>query len=190
VFRKNEQPTALYQVISGEIRILNVTREGKEVLYLTFSEGDCFGEIGLLDGQPRPHNAVASRATILSVLRKSDFDDLRHKHPEFNEQVTLVLCRRLHLLFGYFESTAIMPLPNRLAKRIFDLATSQRGNNELPQACDINLSQNDLANMMGASRQATGRILKQWEEQKLIRLDYGKTTILDLNSIQDIADQQ
>jgi len=190
IYLRNEKSDALYQVVSGEVRILNVTRDGREVLYISYHGGDCFGEIGLLDHEPRPHNAVASGPTVLSVLYKSDFDDLRQQYPEIDEQMILVLCQRLRLLFGFFEGSTLLPLPNRLAQRIFDLSTAPGKASDADSVHEIHLSQHDLANMMGASRQATGKVLKHWEEQGFIKLQYGKTAILDLKAIRAIADER
>jgi len=127
IYQQNQESDALYQVVSGEIRILNVSRDGREVLYVTYHKGDTFGEIGVLDQGVRPHNAVASGPTVLSVLQKKDFNDLRQQHPEINEQLIMMLCQRLRLVFGFFEGSALLPLPNRLAKRVVELSTEFDG---------------------------------------------------------------
>jgi len=57
VYLRNDEPEAFYQVISGKIRLSNVSKDGREILYLMFEDGDCFGEVGLLDHSKRPHNA-------------------------------------------------------------------------------------------------------------------------------------
>jgi len=188
IYQQNEESDALYQVVSGEIRILNISREGREVLYVTYHKGDTFGEIGILDQGLRPHTAVASGPTVLSVLRKKEFNDLRQQHPEINEQLIMMLCQRLRLVFGFFEGSALLPLPNQLAQRLVNLSTELEKKHHNKNNIEIHLSQNDLANMMGASRQATSKILKSWEDQKLIKLDYGKTTILNLKQIRKIAE--
>jgi len=189
IYQQNEESDALYQVISGEIRIFNVSREGREVLYVTYHKGDTFGEIGVLDQGVRPHNAVANGPTVLSVLQKKDFNDLRQQHPEINEQLILMLCQRLRLVFGFFEGSALLPLPSRLAQRLVNLRIEQEKKHQKNDNTEIHLSQSDLANMMGASRQAISKVLKSWEDQKLIKLDYGKTTILNLKQIRKIASE-
>jgi len=189
IYQQNQESDALYQVVSGEIRILNVSRDGREVLYVTYHKGDTFGEIGVLDQGVRPHNAVASGPTVLSVLQKKDFNDLRQQHPEINEQLIMMLCQRLRLVFGFFEGSALLPLPNRLAKRVVELSTELEDKHHNDTNPEIHLSQNDLANMMGASRQAVSKVLKSWEELGLIKLDYGKTTIIDLNEITKVANE-
>jgi len=181
-YRCNDESDALYQIISGEIRILNVSREGKEVLYLTYHEGDCFGDIGLLDNKPRAQNAIANGPTVLAALKKQDFDELRTLYPELIEQISLVLCQRLHLVFGFFESSALLPLSQRLSQRILDLARQDQHESGSTKDHEINLAQSDLAHMMGVSRQAIGKILKDWEEQGLIKLDYRKLTVIDINA--------
>jgi len=189
IYQQNEESDALYQVVSGEVRILNVSREGREVLYVTYHKGDTFGEIGVLDQGVRPHNAVASGPTVLSVLQKKEFNYLRQQYPEINEQLIMMLCQRLRLLFGFFEGSALLPLPNRLAQRVVALSIELEDQHHIGTNPEIHLSQNDLANMMGSSRQAISKVLKSWEDQGLIKLDYGKTTILNLNEIKKIANE-
>jgi len=101
----------------------------------------------------------------------------------------MMLCQRLRLLFGFFEGSALLPLPNRLAQRVVALSIELEDQHHIGTNPEIHLSQNDLANMMGSSRQAISKVLKSWEDQGLIKLDYGKTTILNLNEIKKIANE-
>jgi len=190
VYLKNDEPEAFYQVVSGKIRLSNVSRDGREILYLVFEDGDCFGEVGLLDHSKRPHNAIASGATELSVLSKLDFDDISKEHPEIIKLLAILLCTKLHTTWNLFDSRNLLPLPQRLATRIVDLATLDNNDTEGEPSLDINLSQIDLAHMMGASRQAVGKILKNWEGQYFIRIHYGKVTVLNLGAIQGVSGQQ
>jgi len=189
VYLKNDEPEAFYQVVSGKVRLNNVSKDGREILYLVFEDGDCFGEVGLLDHSKRPHNAIASGATELSVLSKRDFDALSEDHPEIIRLLVILLCTKLHTTWNLFDSRNLLPLPQRLATRFVDLATSDNNNTEDGLSLDINLSQIDLAHMMGSSRQAVGKILKYWEYQNFIRIHYGKITILNLDSIREVADE-
>jgi len=188
-YRRNEEADALYQVVSGKIKISNVSKDGKEILYVVFGEGDCFGEVGLLDHKPRAHNAISSGTTVLSVLKKNDFDVLIEEHPEIIKSLALVLCANLHTVWDFFESRTLLPLQQRLAQRISDLTASHEKEPKKEFVQDINLSQIDLANMMGASRQAIGKILKGWEDQSFISIHYGKMTIINLDAIEKIAQQ-
>jgi len=95
VYLKNDEPEAFYQIVSGKIRLSNVSKDGREILYLVFEDGDCFGEVGLLDHSKRPHNAIASGATELSVLGKLDFDELSKEHPEIIKLLAILLCTKL-----------------------------------------------------------------------------------------------
>jgi len=190
VYLRNDEPEAFYQVISGKIRLSNVSKDGREILYLMFEDGDCFGEVGLLDHSKRPHNAIASGDTKLSVLSKRDFDELSKVHPEFLRLLVILLCTKLHTTWNLFDSRSLLPLPQRLATRIVDLATPDNNGNEEGLSLDINLSQIDLAHMMGASRQAVGKILKNWEDQCFVRIHYGKISVLNLRAIQEVSDQQ
>jgi len=190
VYRRDDDADAFYQIVHGKIRLSNVSNDGRELLYLEFSDGDCFGEVGLLDQSQRQHNAISSGTTELSALKKRDFDELSTEHPEIVTSLALILCAKLHTSWDLFDSRTLLPLPQRLAQRIYDLTAYQSKEAKGKSPHDINLSQIDLAHMMGASRQAIGRILKRWEDQSLVHIHYGKITIIDLPEIKKIASEQ
>ena len=71
VYRQGDDPTELYQVVEGAVKICNFSLEGREVITGQFQPGDCFGEMGLIDGLPRVSHAIASMNTVLRVLPKA-----------------------------------------------------------------------------------------------------------------------
>ncbi|MEQ9463610.1 MAG: Crp/Fnr family transcriptional regulator [Haliea sp.] len=170
IYRKGQQGSAFYQVKAGQVRLCNVSRSGKQLLYRVFREGECFGDVSLIDGLPRYHNATAFGRCELWVMHKTDFDLLRQSSPAMNAKLLEFMCFRSRIMFEYFEDASMLSLEKRLARRLIELDDNGK---------PIILSQTDLAQMMGASRQAIGNLLHEWQREQLISLHYRKLNVLN-----------
>ena len=93
IYRQGDEATALFQVLEGRVQMRAFSRDGKELLYQHMEAGDCFGELGLIDGNPCHHDARASTRSTLLKLGRIDFLELRHAHPEVNEQLLQLLAQ-------------------------------------------------------------------------------------------------
>ena len=166
-------------VARGAVRISSVSLSGKQVT-LTYAEpGTWFGDIALFDGLPRTHDADAHGATTLVVVRKPDFKELLAQHVELYDALLRLNCRRLRLMFDQFEDLNTRPLQARLAKQILLLARSygiQRGD-EI--RIGLALAQEDLAQLLGASRQRVNQELKAMEREDIIRIEPGGLVVRD-----------
>ena len=175
VYRRGEEVTAIYQVVSGRVDFRTFSTAGKEVLYVHLELGDCFGELSLLDGKPAHHDAEADTDTVLMRLSKSDFHRLRQVHPEINEALVLFLARRVRSVYETLDDAFLLDVPHRLAHRLWTLyRVSQRSRADQ----HIVVSHEDLAKMIGSSRQSVTGILKVWEREGWLVQSYGDIEIL------------
>ncbi len=176
-------------VARGAVRISSVSLSGKQVT-LTYAEpGTWFGDIALFDGLPRTHDADAHGATTLLVVRKSDFKELLAQHVELYDALLRLNCRRLRLMFDQFEDLNTRPLQARLAKQILLLARSygiQRGD-EI--RIGLALAQEDLAQLLGASRQRVNQELKGFEREGAVRVEPTRLVVLSREKLLAIADK-
>jgi len=176
-------------VASGAVRISSVSLSGKQVT-LTYAEpGTWFGDIALFDGLPRTHDAAAHGATTLLVVRKPDFKELLTQHVELYDALLRLNCRRLRLMFDQFEDLNTRPLQARLAKQILLLARSygiQRGEET---RIGLALAQEDLAQLLGASRQRVNQELKGFEREGAVRVEPTRLVVLSREKLLAIADK-
>jgi CRP-like cAMP-binding protein len=176
-------------VARGAVRISSVSLSGKQVT-LTYAEpGTWFGDIALFDGLPRTHDADAHGATTLVVVRKPDFKELLAQHVELYDALLRLNCRRLRLMFDQFEDLNTRPLQARLAKQILLLARSygiQRGD-EI--RIGLALAQEDLAQLLGASRQRVNQELKGFEREGAVRVEPTRLVVLSREKLLAIADK-
>lgn len=190
LFAKGDAPDGLYCVLRGRIRTISHSADGKEHLLMQFEPGHWFGEISMFDGLGRTHDGVAAGETEVLVLPRDRFLALLASRPELYPHFLQMLCRKLRLAFAYIEDAQFEPLPVRLARRLLDLAEVYGRPCAEGTRIDLPLPQEDLARMLGASRQAISRALKDWEAQGWIGLDYRQVVIAQAPALQKVADGQ
>jgi CRP-like cAMP-binding protein len=174
-------------VASGAVRISTVSLSGKQIT-LTYAEpGTWFGDIALFDGLPRTHDANAHGATTLLVVRKPDFKALLAQHVELYDALLRLNCRRLRLMFDLFEDLNTRPLAARLAKQILLLARSYGIEQGEELRVGLQLAQEDLAQLLGASRQRVNQELKGFEREGAVRVEPTRLVVLSREKLLAIA---
>ena len=176
-------------VALGAVRISTVSLSGKQVT-LTYAEpGTWFGDIALFDGLPRTHDADAHGTTTLLVVRKADFKELLAQHVELYDALLRLNCRRLRLMFDQIEDLNTRPLQARLAKQLLLLARSYG----VPQGEEIRigleLAQEDLAHLLGASRQRVNQELKGFEREGALRVEPTRLVVLARDKLMAFAER-
>ncbi|MBX3637227.1 MAG: Crp/Fnr family transcriptional regulator [Rubrivivax sp.] len=176
-------------VARGAVRISVVSLSGKQVT-LTYAEpGTWFGDIALFDGLPRTHDAHAHGATTLFVVRKADFRELLAQHVELYDALLRLNCRRLRLMFDQIEDLATRPLQARLAKQVLLLAKSYGTTHGEEVRIGLALAQEDLAQLLGASRQRVNQELKGFERDGAVRVEPTRLVVLSREKLLAIAEK-
>jgi CRP-like cAMP-binding protein len=176
-------------VAKGAVRISLVSLSGKQVTLTYCEPGTWFGDMALFDGLPRTHDADAHGQTTLLVVRKADFKELLAQHTELYEALLRLNCRRLRLMFNHFEDLNTRPLSARLARQILLLAKSYG----IPQGEEIRiglqLAQEDLAQLLGASRQRVNQELKGFEREGAVRVEPTRLVVLSRPKLLAISER-
>ena len=176
-------------VALGAVRISSVSLSGKQVT-LTYAEpGVWFGDIALFDGMPRTHDASAHGDTTLLGVRKADFNALLKQHVELYDALLRLNCRRLRLMFDTFEDLNTRPLSSRLAKQILLLARSYGVSRGDEIRIGLQLAQEDLAQLLGASRQRVNQELKSFEREGAVRVEPTRLVVLSKDKLLAIAER-
>jgi CRP/FNR family transcriptional regulator, cyclic AMP receptor protein len=176
-------------VARGAVRISSSSLSGKPVT-LTYAEpGTWFGDIALFDGLPRTHDADVHGDTTLLVLRKPDFHALLAEHVELYDALLRLNCRRLRLMFSQLEDLNTRPLQARLAKQILLLARSYGIARGEEIRIGLQLAQEDLAQLVGASRQRVNQELKGFEREGAVRVEPTRLVVLSRDKLLAIAEK-
>ncbi|WP_434457118.1 Crp/Fnr family transcriptional regulator [Stutzerimonas urumqiensis] len=185
LFRRGDKPCGLYAVLKGAVRIGAVNRQGREAMLLRIEPPFWFGEIAVFDGQPRTHDATADVATQLLHLPHAALLARIDAQPRLWHALGLLMSQKLRMTFGALEEISLLPSSARLARRLAIIAAGYGETEGVRHR--IRLSQEQLAQMLGLSRQTTNQLLKELEAQGTIRLAYGQIDILDLATLRRLG---
>jgi CRP/FNR family transcriptional regulator, cyclic AMP receptor protein len=183
IFAKGDPGTGLMAVLQGSVRISMPTLDGREIVLNLMQPGEVFGEIALLDGRPRSADAIAAENCELMVIDRRNFIPFVHSRPEVAVNLIEILCSRLRRVSEQVEDLMFMSLPARLAKVILRLAKSSHAG-----AAKLAITQRELSQMIGMSRESTNKQLRAWEKRKWLRLDRGTLTVLDADALARIGE--
>jgi CRP-like cAMP-binding protein len=177
-------------VAQGAVRISSVSLSGKQIALTYVEPGLWFGDIALFDGLPQTHDATAYGSTTLLVVRKSDFKELLSQHVELYDALLRLNCRRLRLMFDVVEDLNTKPLASRLAKQILLLARSYGIHDGEVIRIGLQLAQEDLAQLLGASRQRVNQELKGFERDGAVHIEPTRLVVLSKEKLLAIASRQ
>ncbi len=176
-------------VAKGAVRVSSVSLSGKQVT-LTYAEpGTWIGDAALFDGLPRTHDASAHGPTTLVVVRKGDFKELLSQHVELYDALLRLNCRRLRLMFNLIEDLSTRPLAARLARQLLLLAKSYGISQGEEIRIGLQLAQEDLAQLLGASRQRVNQELKELEREGVLRVEPTRLVVLSRDKLMAAADR-
>jgi CRP-like cAMP-binding protein len=173
IFSKGDQGTCLYAVCSGQVKITVPSGEGKDAVFNPIGSGQIFGEVALLDGGQRTADAVAVKDTELLVIDRRDFIPLVHREPEIAIKLIEILCGRLRNTSEQVENVILLDPAVRLAKTLLRLAGSDAKNHK------VVITQGELGQIIGVSRETTNRQLRDWENNNWVELESGAVVLLD-----------
>ena len=185
--QKNDLADGFYCVLTGRIRASNFTLEGRELVLTWIQSGNWFGEISLIDGLPRTHDAHAEGPTTLLMCPKSAFESLMVEHNQWPIHIMRLLCQRVRATFSLIDETGCLSLKGQLCKR---LSLMQQGLEEQHQdtmSNELAISQDSLAQLIHSSRQTVNKILQGLQSDKVIALRYGKIIILNRSVLDELG---
>ena len=186
--QKNDSADGFHCVLSGKVRISNFTVEGKELVLTWIQPGNWFGEISLIDGQPRTHDAHAEGSTVILKVPKSAFEQLFKEHQDWSRHIMRLLCQRVRATFSLIDETGCLSLKGQLCKR---LSLMQQGLEEQQKpliSMELIISQDALAQLIHSSRQTVNKILQNLQTEKVITLRYGKIVILNRKALEELGE--
>mgnify|MGYP001183195798 CR=1 FL=1 len=179
IFDKGDDGDRLLGVLAGQVRIYVISSEGRELIMNVIMPGELFGEISLIDGKPRSASAVAIGDTDLLHIKRSDLQSLLQKNSELCFKFMSVLCERVRWTSGLLEDASLLDLPSRLAKRLLNLAEGVGEKEGDAIRISVKLSQTDLGNMLGVTREAVNKQLREWKKDGIVDMQDGQVLIQD-----------
>ena len=183
LFRKGDQGTTLYVVCAGAVRVSAPSDQGKDAVFNLIVPGEIFGEIAFLDGGPRTADAVMIEAGELMVIERREFLPLLQRYPELALRLLEILCGRLRRTSQQLEDIVFLSLEPRLAKALLYL----HDHSFSKPAQKLKVTQRDISQLIGVSRESTNKQLRSWERRKWLKLERGGLTILAPDALRSLV---
>jgi CRP/FNR family transcriptional regulator, cyclic AMP receptor protein len=184
LFVKGAPGTALFAVVSGTVKIAVTSIDGREATFNLLHAGDIFGEIALLDGQPRTANAIAVTDCELIVIKHGDFLRFVHGEPQVAMKLIELLCARLRVAGTRMEEAVFLHLPVRLARLLVWLLEE---NAAAADKNSLSITQQEISGLLGATRESVNKHLQIWARQGVIALKRGTILVLVPRALAAIA---
>ena len=188
---RGDPPEEWIACAMGAVRVSSTSISGKQVTLTYVEPGIWFGDVAIFDGERRTHDAYAHGATTTLCVARGDLRKILAQHVELYEALLRLHARRIRQLFGLVEDLNTLPLRARLAKQLLHLVRSYG----VPSLSDgrevrigLQLAQEELAQLLGASRQRVNQELKSMEREDAIRIEPGGLVVRNREILMRISE--
>lgn len=187
IFFEGDPGDALFIVASGMIKIYRVAEDGREKTLAILRDGDVFGEMALLDGEPRSAIAETLESTTLFALHRKDFSTFLSANPSIATHIIKVLCARLRQANADVMDVVFRDVRSRLVRTLLNLA--ERHGTACPGGVriELKLTHQELANLIGTARETVTRMLAEFQDAGCLTMDGRYLVIRDRESLASLA---
>jgi len=174
VLSEGDESDCLYLINEGRVKIYASDDQGKEVILSLEGPGEYFGELALIDQKPRSASVLTLEDTWLTVVCRSEFEKCLSEHPQLAVKMMRPLVDRIRFLTRNVKNLALLDVYGRVARALLNLAHEENGIGIIKQR----LTHQDIASMVGASREMVSRIMKDLAVGGYIKI--GKNKVIEI----------
>ena len=185
LFAKDDPGNSLYAVISGTVKLSVSSPDGRNAILNLVGPGEVFGEMSVLDGQPRSADATANTNCEIFVIDRRDFLPFVRSQPTLAMKFIELLCVRLRWTSEQVEQVILQDLPGRLASALLGLIERRKPESE---SHTISITQQEISEMVGMTRESINKQLRAWVTRNWVRLEHGAIVVLDPAALRDLAE--
>ena len=169
-------------VASGQVKVVLIGEDGREVILSVLGEGTFFGEMALLDDEPRSAHVIAMEDSVVLALRREDFRARLRASPEVGIALLKELSRRLRRADDQIGSLVLLDVNGRVAELLVRLATEEGG-----ERITRKVTHATIAQMIGASRETVSRTMRELQDRGLIAVTRQDITLTDRPGLQSLS---
>jgi CRP-like cAMP-binding protein len=177
VFFENEEGDSFFMILQGRIKVTILGDDGREVILSVLGPGDFFGEMALLDNEPRSATAIAVEDSELLSLHRNDFQHVLGENAGITTALIRVLSARLRKANHQISTLALLDVYGRVARVILDMAREEGKRLKDGRISFRRATHQEIANRIGTTRETVTRMLKDLERQGMIQVE-GKEIVL------------
>ena len=182
LFRQGDEGSTLYLILQGRIRI-SLSQRTDTVTLAILDQGDFLGEMALLDGLPRSADAEALENSFLYALNRKDFFSFLSENPKAVREVLSAISRRLRKADDLYAEMCFLNVSVRLARRLVEMSEQQPHDEKTPDECRVKISQRELGNILGVSRESINKELKRLRERGIVSTSRNHVRIHDIAAL-------
>lgn len=171
VFFENEEGDCLFMILEGRIKVTILGDDGREIILTMLGSGDLFGEMALLDNEPRSATAIAVEESELLSLQRTDFQTVIGANPGISAALIKVLSQRLRRANHQISTLALLDVYGRVARVILDMAREEGRRLKDGRIAFRRATHQEIANRIGTTRETVTRMLKDLERQDLVKVE-------------------
>jgi CRP-like cAMP-binding protein len=173
---------ALYVVIEGHVKVVLIGEDGREVILATLADGDFFGEMSLIDDEPRSAHVIAMENSNLLVLLRDDFQRCLEDNPRIALGLLRALTKRLRLADSKIGGLVLLDVTGRVARLLLEMADENDG-----VVISRKVTHHQIAQMIGSSRETVSRTMRSLAEENLIEVAGKTITVRDREAMETAA---
>ena len=185
IFSKGDPGTSLVAVISGTVKISISSPDGRNAILNLVGPGEIFGEVALLDGQARSADCTANTNCEVFIIDRREFLPFVRSQPTLAMKFIELLCARLRWTSDQVEQVILQNLPGRLASALLRLTEKHK---LAPQGRTIAITQQEISEMVGMTRESINKQLRAWAAHNWVRLEHGAIVVLNAEMLQELAE--
>jgi CRP/FNR family transcriptional regulator, cyclic AMP receptor protein len=185
IFCRGDPGNSLYAVISGTVKMSISSPDGRSAIFNLVGPGEIFGEIAVLDGRARTADATANTNCEVFIIDRREFIPFVRSQPTLALKFIELLCGRLRWTSDQVEQIILQNLPGRLASALIRLSEKHKTD---PAAKTIAITQQEISEMVGMTRESINKQLRAWEEKNWVRLEHGAIVVLNADPLRQLAE--
>ncbi|MCA0928609.1 Crp/Fnr family transcriptional regulator [Ruegeria profundi] len=183
LFEQGDEGDALYAILEGTLEVSFLAMSGRKLSLTLMRPGEVFGEIALFDSGPRTATVVAAEPSRVLRVRQGDVMNQIRQHPDLAVDMIRLAGQRMRWMGSQLNEQVFLPMPIRLARKLLHLSELQDD-----PFTRITLSQSELAEFVGATREAVSKTISTWKRDNVVQASRGGLMIKDFEALRELAD--
>ncbi len=183
LFEQGDEGDALYAILDGTLEVSFLAMSGRKLTLTLMRPGEVFGEIALFDNGPRTATIAAAEPSRVLRVRRNDVMKQVRQQPDLAEDLIRLAGLRMRWMGSQLNEQVFLPMPIRLARKLLHLSDLQDNPSER-----ITLSQSELAEFVGATREAVSKTISGWKRDNVVEASRGGILIQDFSALRELAD--
>ncbi len=183
LFDQDDEGDALYAIVEGTLEVSFLAMSGRKLTLTLMRPGEVFGEIALFDSGPRTATVTAAEPSKVLRVRRRDVMEQIRQHPDLAVDMVRLAGLRMRWMGSQLNEQVFLPMPIRLARKLLHLSSLQDDPTER-----ITLSQSELAEFVGATREAVSKTISTWKRDNVVEASRGGLLIHDFEALRALAE--